>query len=365
MRRHPDGSVRWLITLVPCALLAAQLLAAQLLAAQLLARAGSAAPAYRPAPLAPATTLTPTPAWPNDGASDYPIPSAGCGLAAPVASATTAMQSIPVSPATNEGFSSRTYWIHVPQGYDASKPTALVLVFHGGGGTGIGVEATTGFSPFADQHGFLVVYPQGLPYKALGPGYITWAATGPLDSTANSVDDLLFVSNLLDELQRHYCIDPKRIYATGFSAGGAMTAFLTCGLTGRIAAFAPMSGDAYQFEGGCLPHHPTSILEFHGAADPHEVYAGFPAREDPDWRRTGVLEWLTGWARRDGCTDGPSSFLHTSSVLAEQWTGCTGGTIVAHYLIAGLGHSWPPPIAGRSPLDIIWSFFEAHPLQAD
>jgi polyhydroxybutyrate depolymerase len=340
---------------------------AALLLAVLALAGGSAAPtrragasAGRAAPAA--ATATPTPAWPDDGATDQPVASTGCGAAPAVASGTTAEQSVAVNPATDEGFATRSYWVHVPRGYDASRPTALVLVFHGGGGTGIGMEAATGLSALADQQGFLVAYPQGLPYREAGPGYASWAATGPLDTFASGVDDLLFVSTLLDALQRTYCVDPRRIYATGFSAGGAMTAFLTCGLTGRIAAFAPLSGDAYQFKGGCFPRHPTSILEFHGAADPHELYVGIPAREDPDWRRTGVLEWLTGWARRDGCARGPSGFLRVPPALGEEWTGCRPGLAVAHYLIAGLGHSWPPPIGGRSAAEILWDFFQAHPL---
>jgi polyhydroxybutyrate depolymerase len=307
-------------------------------------------------------TPTATPAWPNDGATDHPVASTGCGRAPPVILGATTEQSVAVNPATNDGAATRTYWVHVPTGYTAARSTPLLLVFHGGGGTGIGMEAATGFSPFADQRDFLVVYPQGLAYSSLGPGYTSWAATGPLDTIANGVDDLRFISDLLDALQRLYCVDPQRIYATGFSAGGAMTSFLTCGLTGRLAAFAPMSGDAYQFEGGCHPTHPTSILEFHGAADPFELYVGIPAREDPDWRRTGVLEWLTTWAERDGCTGGPSAFLRESQVLGEQWTGCPGGLAVAHYLVAGLGHSWSPPIDGHTVQELIWSFFASHPL---
>jgi polyhydroxybutyrate depolymerase len=142
-----------------------------------------------------------------------------------------------------------------------------------------------------------------------------------------------------------------------------MTAFLTCGLTGRIAAFAPMSGDAYGFLGGCSPRYPTSILEFHGAADGSELYVGIPTREDPDWRRIGVLEWLTTWAQRDGCATTPATFLNQAPVFGEQWTHCAHGDVIAHYLIAGLGHSWPPPIQGKSALAIMWNFFQAHPLQ--
>ena len=310
------------------------------------------------------TTTTAGPAWPNDGTVDHPVVSTGCGATPAGAPGATTKDEVAVSPATNEGYATRSYWIHVPPGYDASRPTPLVLVFHGGGGTGIGMERATGWSALADRQRFLVVYPQGLPLDALGTGYTTWAATGPLDTIANGVDDLRFVSDLLDALQRLYCVDSQRIYATGFSAGGAMTSFLTCGLTGRIAAFAPMSGDAYQFKGGCFPRHPTSIIEWHGAADPSELYVGIPAREDPDWRRTGVLEWLTGWAARDGCSRGPSVFLDTPPAFGEQWTGCQAGTEVTHYRIAGLGHTWPPAIGRRSAVEIMWSFFQAHPLRA-
>ena len=301
--------------------------------------------------------------WPDDGAIDHPVATTGCGQVPPVAPGSSAQQSVAVNPAADEGYTSRTYIIHVPTGYDAQRPTPLLLDFHGGGGTAAGTASSSGFTPLAERRGFLAVYPQGLPFAALGAGYPSWSATGPLDTIANGIDDRLFVSVLLDALQRQYCVDPARIYATGFSAGGAMVAFLTCTLAGRFAAFAPMSGDAYVFPGGCHPSHPTSIIEFHGSADTGEPYIGYPAREDPDYRRQGVLEWLTTWAARDGCTAGPTSLLQSASVMAEQWSGCRDGTGIVHYLVFGLGHTAPPPIAGQSANDRIWAFFLAHPLQ--
>ena len=342
---------------------------AALLCVTLLAMIGAARPVV--AGMAGTATATPTstptalsPRWPDDGATDHPISSTGCNLSPIAAAGKTSEESLAVNPATNQGYTTRSYWIHLPPGYETSRPTPLVLVFHGGGGTGVGAESSTGISRLADQKGFIAVYPQGLPFSQLGGNYTTWAATGPLDSISGGADDLLFVSVLLDALQARYCVDPRRIYATGFSAGGAMTAFLTCGLTGRIAAFAPFSGDAYQFLGGCFPRHPTSIIEFHGAADPHELYVGVPAREDPDWRRMGVMEWLTLWADRDQCAGRPRAFMNDAAVLAEQWTGCPPGIALVHYRIAGLGHTLPPPIAGKSAIAIMWDFFAAHPLAA-
>jgi hypothetical protein len=161
-------------------------------------KAASAQPSVSSSfPRAMAPLSTPTPAWPDDGAVDHPIASTGCGKTSAVTPGTTARETVVVNPATDEGYRTRPYWIHVPRGYDDSQPTALVVVFHGGGGTALGAESSTGWSPFADQHGFLVVYPQGLPHSDLGTGYTTWAATGPLDTVGNGVDDLLYVSDLL------------------------------------------------------------------------------------------------------------------------------------------------------------------------
>ena len=229
--------------LLACAPLA--LLGVVLLATIGPASAASAVATTTPTAAPTSATSAASPRWPDDGATDHLIPSTGCTITPAATPGKTSEESLAVNPATNQGFTPRSYRIHLPRGYVASRPTPLVLVFHGGGGTAAGAESSTGLSQLADQQRFIAVYPQGLPFGQIGGAYTTWAATGPLDSVGSGTDDLLFVSVLLDDLQQRYCVDPRRIYATGFSAGGAMTSFLTCGLTGRIAAFAPFSGDAY------------------------------------------------------------------------------------------------------------------------
>lgn len=56
----------------------------------------------------------------------------------------------------------RTYLLHVPPAARMSRPVPLVLVFHGGFGTGQGMVALTGFNDLADRQGFLVAYPDGI-----------------------------------------------------------------------------------------------------------------------------------------------------------------------------------------------------------
>ncbi len=65
-----------------------------------------------------------------------------------------------------------------------------------------------------------------------------WDASGPRDPFADGIDDGLYVSHMLNEIQASYCVDARRIWATGISNGGSMVGYLACVLADRIAAFA-------------------------------------------------------------------------------------------------------------------------------
>ena len=217
-------------------------------------------------------------------------------------------------------------------------------------------------SLLADQQGFIAVYPQGV----VGPDGRTGWATGIRGRPR--VNDVLFVSDLLTHLQSVLCIDPLRIYATGFSNGGGMTNVLACTLAGRLAAFAPVSGSYPPYPGGCHPVRPVPLLEFHGTADPVVPYNGSMSNQFPP-----ILTWLRGWATRDGCTSGPTVFYKQANVTGLEWTNCQGNATVIQYRISGEGHVWPhvtfnkpggTAVSSLSASALIWSFFQQHPLPA-
>ena len=220
-----------------------------------------------------------------------PISSAGCGKPAPTPPGSSVYETV------FSGGLKRTYLLHVPSGYQANSSEAVVLNFHGHGSNAVQQERRSGMSLLADQQGFIAVYPQGV----VGPDGQTGWDTGALERP--QVNDVLFVSDLLNHLQGILCIDPLRIYATGFSNGGGMTNVLACTLAGRLAAFAPVSGSYPPYPGGCHPVRPVPILEFHGTADPIVPYNGSARKRYPP-----ILTWLQGWATRDGCTRGPTVF---------------------------------------------------------
>ena len=291
---------------------------------------------------------------------NHPVTTTGCGKAAPVALGSSVNVSIATPPGESLGYASRSYRIHVPKDYNDAHAVGVVLVFHGYGGNAAGMEAGSGFSSVADQQGFLALYPQGLPNKE-APNKPFWAEIGPIDF---GVDDVLFVSDILNDVQQKYCVDAHRIYATGFSNGGGITNLLACRLAGRIAAFAPLSANAYAIPGGCHPGRPVPLLNIHGSADPLLPYNGIPVSVNPDWPLPSLPMYMQTWATRDGCTHGPDIFLREPKVTGMQWTGCRGHVGVVHYRIEGGGHAWPPLINGKTPAEVIWQFFSQYPLPA-
>jgi len=278
-----------------------------------------------------------------------PIMSVGCGQPSPLKSGTTAERSVA------SGGQRRTYRLHVPTSYTPRASAALVLDFHGDDSTAAQFERYTGLSQVADQQRFLVAYPQGLPAR---DGQTGWAGIGDGQPQA---DDVLFASDLLNQVQRTFCVDPHRIYVMGFSRGGGMAGLLACRLAKRVAAVAPVSGAFFgAIEATCSPRRPVPVLEFHGSADRVVPYTGGGGENF-----LPVPRWLSGWAERDGCNGSGSLFYERNGATGEKWTGCPGNALVEHYELDGAGHAWPGGTDGPQALNagaVAWKFFQAHPM---
>jgi polyhydroxybutyrate depolymerase len=252
----------------------------------------------------------------------------------------------------------RTYLVHLPAGYQPDRPLPLVLAFHGRKGTGDDVEAFSGI----DALDAIAVYPRGLA----GPdGETSWQGA---PDTARA-DDVRFVGDLLDRLQSTLCVDPARIYATGKSEGGGFTALLACRLPHRIAAFATVSGAFYPgTDKGCAGGPPVPIVDFHGTGDKILSYGGGVSHGE---RYPAMTDWLARWATRDGCAGQPPGTPIGTDVTELSWLGCSPGSALVHYRIAGGGHTWPGATADSGPgpvthtisaTAVMWAFFTAHPL---
>src|SRR6188472_4227238 len=113
----------------------------------------------------------------------------------------------------------RTYQVYVPAGVD--HPAGLVVNLHGAGMTGTEQASLTNYNAVADQHGFVVVYPDGIDFS--------WAdGRGASVPDRQGVDDVGFLVALAGRLTQDFGIDPGRVFATGMSAGAFTANRLAC-----------------------------------------------------------------------------------------------------------------------------------------
>ncbi|MCG2798497.1 MAG: hypothetical protein L6367_08150 [Cellulomonas sp.] len=302
------------------------------------------------------------------------------GLAAPAqATAPTHRSgscSLPVGRTTltvTSGGLDRTAVVYRP----ATRTTRLpvVLDLHGSGSTSVEQLDRSGLEKTADSSGFLVVAPQGAIVS--GTGY-SWNVPH-VTTAADAPDDEAFLSALIDTLVATGCVDATRVYATGYSGGGRMISQYACDVPGRLAAIAPVAGlragapsatDASTVDTStCAPAQGTSVLTFHGTADPVNWYDG--GGLFPYWGYSATTA-LSRWAEIDGCRRGPSTRQVSGSVSLVTYSGCTKGTSVAMYVVADGGHTWPgststtfPAVLGTLTQEIdasslMWRFFSGH-----
>ncbi|MGI9125554.1 MAG: alpha/beta hydrolase family esterase [Mycobacterium sp.] len=236
----------------------------------------------------------------------------------------------------------RTYLLHAPP----ARPVGLVINLHGAGMNGQQQSALTDYNAVADQYGFVVAYPDGID--------ASWAdGRGASIPDRQGVDDVGFLSALIDKLSRDFAIPPGRVFVTGMSAGAFMANRLVCQRADLVSAVAPVAGT---LGAGlpCAPSRPVSVMAVHGTADPVVPFDGGHMIG-----RGGASDIVSApalaerWREMNRCP-GPlvNDPAMTGEVQEMTAAGCADGTEVVLVRINGGGHTWP---AGRFslPTDVV------------
>jgi polyhydroxybutyrate depolymerase len=334
---------------------------------------GGASSTKSPPTSAPATTPVTTPVTTSTTSTGStttlvtapPKPSSGC-----TESAAAAPGTVTLTPFI--GGKERTAIVHLPAGYAPPTPVPLVVNMHGSQSTALQQEGLTDMDATADTDSFIVVYPQGdIP---AGSGY-EWNVPGqPLLGgravPAGSPNDVSFIEQLVSSLEQRYCIDMRRVFATGFSGGARMASQLGCDASTLFAAIAPVSG--LRLPKPCLLTRTVPVVAFHGTADPVDPYLGHGQK----YWTYGVPAAAKRWAKHDQCQKKGRTSQVAATVLLTRYAPCSAGSEVELYSIVGEGHEWPggphlpkritdalgPQSTAISANNTMWSFFEAHPL---
>lgn len=277
----------------------------------------------------------------------------------------------------------RSYLLHVPPTYEKTKPLPLVIMLHGMGGTALHSQRETGWSSKADAEGFIVVYPDATrPDRAQPPSLRknpqAWNdGSGRFHAAERNIDDVAFISALIDSLESSYSIDSRRIYVTGFSNGASMTFRLGAELADRVAAIAPHSGTCWS--DSVSPARGVSVCYLTGTSDTlNPIEGGFPklamgGKDQGGRSKPPVTNMIAKWAKVLECADEPTIEEKAPGVRTSRYGRGRNDAEVVCITIDGLGHHWaggksqaPEFLVGKNSnkiiaTDVIWDFFSSHP----
>jgi polyhydroxybutyrate depolymerase len=272
----------------------------------------------------------------------------------------------------------RDFILHLPVNHKTISTMPLVIALHGGGGTAKGmIRLTRGrFNELADAYGFLVVYPQGLE-KSWNDG-----RNDPISfAHENNIDDIGFLSKVIETAIQRYNADPEMIFVTGISNGGFMSFRVSRELAHLVKAVAPVTASIpVSTRTEHLSAPPVSIMLLNGTADPLVPYKGGHVEVLGKKRGniTSADETIDIFTKRNDCAVSPEvTDLNDrdpddgTRVIRYAYANPETGRMVVLLKIINGGHTWPggwqylgEKFIGKTSMDInacdeIWEFFSS------
>ena len=288
------------------------------------------------------------------------------------------------------------YFIHIPSNYRVGTPVSLIIMLHGCTQTASDFAAGTQMNLLAEQHNFIVAYPQQTSNHNRS---LCW---NWFQSSNQSRDhgEPAMIAGIVQDIEQNktrWTIDPRRIYVAGLSAGAAMATILGATYPDLFAAIGTHSGleygaatnmidglramrrggpepvkqgqAAYTAMGPAARVVPT--IAFHGTSDSLVN----PANGDTvvqQWMRTNHLASQGTYA---ASFDKPSH-IETGRVqggrsyTVHKWADTNGNEVQEYWKVNGMGHGWSGGNRGNSYTDptgpdaslAMYQFFMRHPM---
>jgi polyhydroxybutyrate depolymerase len=214
-------------------------------------------------------------------------------------------------PASGGSWTDRSYYVRLPDGYDASKPYPLSI---GGGGCG-NTDGTSG------SGGGLAALPSGQNVAIqVGLNYMYPQNAGACfaDDYINT-PDLPYFDAVLAALETDYCVDSGKVFVDGFSSGAWEAYLLGCARAGVVRGIGTAEGGLRMTRPPCTQSKVAAILVAGlsdtenpiGPLDPpgkNDSLGSAPARDD-------IL-------MRNGCVGRDTEAWDASYPGCVKYTGC-------------------------------------------
>jgi polyhydroxybutyrate depolymerase len=238
----------------------------------------------------------------------------------------------------------------MPSNYsDSNAPIPLLVACHGGSGNAKQYKASMDFDRLAEIHNFIVVYPDGMPVNQVLSNMKVWNSGYIKAAVEMGINDVEFLSVLIQNLLQKYKIDPARVYMTGHSNGAMMTYRMGGERADLFAAIAPTAGS---IGGNMTPDSPRfiiptpsralNIIHIHGYLDKNLPYnGGFPESGYQVGERydLSVNESISFWIDVNGCN--PASVEESSKnnkIKVNTWSGGANGTEITLVTLWEVNH---------------------------
>ncbi|MCP4189805.1 MAG: polyhydroxybutyrate depolymerase [Planctomycetaceae bacterium] len=267
----------------------------------------------------------------------------------------------------------RTFLVHLPA--KVGKHFPLVVALHGTGIDGERMANFSGLNDSADEHGFVVAYPDGSGRTTQS---LSWNIGHRSSFGARQkIDDVQFIAELIHHLEATLGIDRQRVYLTGVSSGAMLCYRVAQVHPGLVAAIGAVAGTMPECK---RSSRAVPLIHFHGTADefvPFHGGVGPRSLSQIDFR--SVRESIDWWALQNACqpvpkiTHMPSDGEIAIRVIRETHLDKNGTERVILYTIEGGGHTWPgriwpehptnPNLLGYTTKTLsankeLWNFFE-------
>ena len=218
----------------------------------------------------------------------------------------------------------RLVYPRFPSSYDNAGNHPLLIMLHG---IGSNAAQTLGFFNLTNQAhaaGFVILTPEGT-IDSMGRRF--WNATDACcDFDGTRVDDLSYLTDLIDEAVEKYAVNPDQVYFMGLSNGGFMAHRMACHRGDRIKAIVSFNGSSFKRPENCSPDHPVHIFHVHATADTTVPY-------NSNLYIPGAREVAERWADWNSCDPDPVGLpnVAVTTVIAgdettvEVWENCQEG----------------------------------------
>lgn len=250
------------------------------------------------------------------------------------------------------GAEQRSYILHsTVNGGFGGTPPPVVIVLHGEGSDAEQVQRQTGMSRLAESKGFWVIYPQATNTGSRGmEGWNAGTCCG--DAAARKVNDVGYITAIIDDVKKRYRIDASRIYVVGHSNGAMLAYRLACEIPDKIAAVAANAGIGI-FTGCDKNDRRVPIMHIHGTADNCMPFEGgqhcggcraslmrgygFPGT-DAGFSCHAVMPAITSWMNWNDCGPGRGLSYNIGGMECKVSDNCQAPVAICK--IEQGGHVW-------------------------